>query len=128
VFGGLGASRSHRSEDSFVLQNRFLLPSNQATRSGVETGRYERDPYHGAQSKPRLSSSTRMKRNRATAGATFDSIMNKQDSTIQSKLVELSEQQLDNVAGGTKTIDKASAKLFQSCATGEHIKTATLDC
>jgi type VI protein secretion system component Hcp len=69
-----------------------------------------------------------MKRNRATAGATFEAIMNKQDSTIQSKLVELSEQQLDNAAGGTKTIDKASAKLFQSCATGEHIKTATLSC
>jgi Type VI secretion system effector, Hcp len=69
-----------------------------------------------------------MKRNRATAGVTFEAIMNKQDSTIQSKLVELSEQQLDNAAGGTKTIDKASAKLFQSCATGEHIKTATIVC
>ena len=69
-----------------------------------------------------------MKRNRATAGATFEAIMSKQNSTIQSKLVELSEQQLDNAAGGTKTIDKASAKLFQSCATGEHIKTATIVC
>ena len=69
-----------------------------------------------------------MKRNRATAGATFEAIMSKQNSTIQSKLVELSEQQLDNAAGGTKTIDKASAKLFQSCATGEHIKSATLTC
>jgi type VI protein secretion system component Hcp len=69
-----------------------------------------------------------MKRNRATAGATFEAIMSKQNSTIQSKLVELSRQQLDNVAGGTKNIDKASPKLFQSCATGEHIKTATLSC
>jgi hypothetical protein len=45
---------------------------------------------------------------------------------LEAKPIELSERQLDDVAGGTKKIDKASAKLFQSCATGEHIKSATL--
>jgi Type VI secretion system effector, Hcp len=45
---------------------------------------------------------------------------------LEAKPIELSERQLDDVAGGTKEIDKASAKLFQSCATGEHIKSATL--
>jgi hypothetical protein len=38
----------------------------------------------------------------------------------------LDEKQLDAVAGGTKPVDKSSAKLFQSCATGEHIKEATI--
>jgi type VI protein secretion system component Hcp len=62
----------------------------------------------------------------ATAGATLEAIMSKQAADNRLKPTELSEQQLDYVAGGTKSIDKASAKLFQACATGEHIKTATL--
>jgi type VI protein secretion system component Hcp len=52
--------------------------------------------------------------------------MTKHATDNRSKPIELSERQLDDVAGGTKEIDKASAKLFQSCATGEHIKSATL--
>jgi type VI protein secretion system component Hcp len=57
--------------------------------------------------------------------------MSKQDSIArktaddQSRLVELSEQQLDHVAGGdmhiTKTVDKASPNLFLHCCTGKHI-------
>ena len=54
--------------------------------------------------------------------------MTKQAADDRSKPIELSEQQLDNVLGGTKKIDKASAKLFESRATGEHLKTATLVC
>jgi type VI protein secretion system component Hcp len=44
------------------------------------------------------------------------------------KMVEgaLDEKQLDTVTGGTKSVDKASPVLMQSCATGEHIKTATI--
>jgi type VI protein secretion system component Hcp len=52
--------------------------------------------------------------------------MSKHAANNRYELTELSDQQLDNVAGGTKSIDKASAKLFQACATGEHIKTASL--
>jgi type VI protein secretion system component Hcp len=54
--------------------------------------------------------------------------MSKHAADNRSKPTELSEQQLDNVVGGTKKIDKASAKLFESCATGEHTKTATIVC
>lgn len=39
---------------------------------------------------------------------------------------ELPEQQLDAVVGGTKIVDKSSAQLFKACATGEHIKSATI--
>ena len=52
--------------------------------------------------------------------------MSKHAANNRSELTELSELQLNNVAGGTKSVDKASAKLFQACATGEHIKTATV--
>jgi type VI protein secretion system component Hcp len=45
-----------------------------------------------------------------------------QKADDQSKLVELNEQQLDMVAGGTKITDKASTKLFELTATGTHIK------
>jgi type VI protein secretion system component Hcp len=62
----------------------------------------------------------------ATAGATLEAVMSKHAAKNRSELTELSEQQLNNVAGGTKSVDKASAKLFQACATGEHIKTATV--
>jgi type VI protein secretion system component Hcp len=61
----------------------------------------------------------------ATAGATLEAVMSKHAVNDRSEMTELSEQ-LDNVAGGTKSVDKASAKLFQACATGEHIKTASL--
>jgi type VI protein secretion system component Hcp len=60
--------------------------------------------------------------------ATLEVNMTKQAVDNRSKPIELSERQLDEVAGGTKKIDKASAKLFESCATGEHIKTATIIC
>jgi type VI protein secretion system component Hcp len=69
--------------------------------------------------------------NCAATGAILEAIMSKQDSIAhpaacgQSRLVELSEQQLDNVAGGdihiTKTVDKASPNLFLNCCTGKHI-------
>jgi type VI protein secretion system component Hcp len=62
----------------------------------------------------------------ATAGATLEAVMSKHAVNDRSEMTELSEHQLDNVAGGTKSVDKASAKLFQACATGEHIKTASL--
>jgi type VI protein secretion system component Hcp len=54
--------------------------------------------------------------------------MNKQNSMIhpaaneQSKPIELSEQQLDNVTGGTK----ASLNLSSHCCTGKHIPTAVI--
>jgi type VI protein secretion system component Hcp len=55
--------------------------------------------------------------------------MSNQAANNRSRPTELSEQQLDYVVGGfVKKIDKSSAKLFQACATGEHIKTATLVC
>jgi type VI protein secretion system component Hcp len=67
----------------------------------------------------------------ATTRAELEAIMSKRDSIArttacdQSKLVELSEQQLDNVAGGdihiTKTIDQASPNPFMNCCTGKHI-------
>ncbi len=65
--------------------------------------------------------------NRATADATLEAIMSKQNSVIQqaadgqSRPIELSEQQLDNVAGGTKSTDLASPNLFSQCCTGKHI-------
>jgi hypothetical protein len=49
-----------------------------------------------------------------------------QQADDQSKPVELNEQQLDMVAGGTKTTDKASTKLFELTATGTHIKDAKI--
>lgn len=41
---------------------------------------------------------------------------------------ELSPEELSDVNGGSsvKTVDKSSPKLFTACATGEHIKTASL--
>jgi hypothetical protein len=83
-----------------------------------------RDLHHSGQSKRAPKLGTRMTGNRATLEAS----MTKQAADDRSKPNELSEQQLDNVVGGTKKIDKASAKLFESCATGEHLKTATLVC
>jgi type VI protein secretion system component Hcp len=54
----------------------------------------------------------------------------------QFKPVELTDQQLDTVAGGqldtvaggaiTKTVDAASPSLFQLCCTGKHIKSGKL--
>jgi type VI protein secretion system component Hcp len=37
---------------------------------------------------------------------------------------ELTDGALEKVSGGsiTRTVDKSSTKLFQACATGEHIK------
>ena len=46
----------------------------------------------------------------------------------QSRLVELSEQQLDHAAGGvhfTKSVDQASPNLFVGCCTGKHIPSAS---
>jgi len=44
----------------------------------------------------------------------------------QSELVELSDKELDSVAGGeihiTKTIDQASPVLFVACCTGKHFQ------
>jgi type VI protein secretion system component Hcp len=39
----------------------------------------------------------------------------------------LSEQELEQVVGGTKTTDQASPKLFQLCCSGQHYKTVTLE-
>ena len=54
-----------------------------------------------------------------------DSI-SRREANAQNRAVELSEQQLENVAGGTKTVDAASPKLFASCCNGKHIANATL--
>ena len=53
-------------------------------------------------------------------------IISKPISSKQVLSGELNEQQLDIVVGGSKS--KAGPILFKSCATGEHIKTATLVC
>jgi type VI protein secretion system component Hcp len=54
-----------------------------------------------------------------------DSISRRQ-ANVQNQVVELSEQQLENAAGGTKTVDAASPKLFASCCNGKHIANAIL--
>ena len=52
--------------------------------------------------------------------------ISKPTSSKQVLSIELNEQQLDVVTGGTKTVDKASPNLFKLCCAGEHIKTATI--
>ncbi len=52
--------------------------------------------------------------------------MGKQATDDQSRPVELSEQQLDNVAGGTKKVDASSPKLFAQCANGKHFATGVI--
>jgi type VI protein secretion system component Hcp len=49
-----------------------------------------------------------------------------QEVSDQSQPIELNEQQLDLIAGGTTIKDKASPNLYRLCATGEHLKTATI--
>ena len=49
-----------------------------------------------------------------------------QEAGDQSQPVELNDQQLDMIAGGTKTTDKASPNLFNSTCTGTHIKEANI--
>jgi type VI protein secretion system component Hcp len=72
--------------------------------------------------------------NSVTSGATLEAIMSEQDSIVskmahdQSRLVELSEQQLDSAVGGvhlTKTVDQASPNLFTRCCTGKHFPSAS---
>jgi hypothetical protein len=36
---------------------------------------------------------------------------------------ELSAEELNDVSGGVKKVDKSSAKLLLACATGEHLST-----
>jgi type VI protein secretion system component Hcp len=38
----------------------------------------------------------------------------------------LSEQELGQVVGGTKTTDQASPKLFQTCCSGQHFPAVTI--
>jgi type VI protein secretion system component Hcp len=52
-----------------------------------------------------------------------DGIMSKKS---EDQPVELNDQQLDKIAGGTKTTDKASPNLFNSTSTGTHIKEAKI--
>jgi type VI protein secretion system component Hcp len=54
--------------------------------------------------------------------------MSRHAADDRSKPTELSDRQLDHVVGGTKKIDKASLSLIVQCASGEHLKTATLTC
>lgn len=49
-----------------------------------------------------------------------------QEAGDQSKPVELTDQQLDMIAAGTKTTDKASPTLFSSTCSGTHIKDAKI--
>jgi type VI protein secretion system component Hcp len=61
----------------------------------------------------------------------MEAIMSKQSNEQQSinpaKRVELSDRQLDNVAGGmTKTVDAASPTLFQLCSQGKHLGSGKL--
>jgi len=60
----------------------------------------------------------------------MEAIMSKQSNERQSmkpaELVELSDRQLDNVAGGmTKIVDAASPTLFQLCS-GKHLGSGKL--
>ena len=64
--------------------------------------------------------------NQARDGGKIMSKQIRKEVSDQSQSVELNEQQLDMIAGGTKTIDKASPNLFKLCCAGEHIKTATI--
>jgi hypothetical protein len=92
----------------------------------------ERDLHHSGPPKPPANLRTRITGNRATAGATVEAIMSTQDRMIhpaandRSGLIELSEQQLDSVAGGTKTVDHASPSLFTHCCNGKHFPKVTL--
>jgi bacteriocin-like protein len=51
---------------------------------------------------------------------------NKKPTEVSAKdaKTELTEEELAKVSGGT--IDKASVKFFQNCASGAHYKTVTL--
>jgi type VI protein secretion system component Hcp len=49
-----------------------------------------------------------------------------QQAGDQARPVELSDQELDMIAGGTKTTDKASPSLFNLTCTGTHIKDAKI--
>jgi type VI protein secretion system component Hcp len=40
--------------------------------------------------------------------------------------VELSEERLSSVSGGKHVVDKASPVLMKACATGEHLREATI--
>jgi type VI protein secretion system component Hcp len=55
----------------------------------------------------------------------MEAIMSKQAVNDPSKTIELREQQLDSVAGGAKTIDQSSPKLFTQCCSGQHFKDAS---
>jgi len=48
----------------------------------------------------------------------------KTETAGQTKAVveQLSDNELEKVCGGTKTIDKSSPNLFAACATGKHFK------
>jgi type VI protein secretion system component Hcp len=50
--------------------------------------------------------------------------------TEKNELHELTDAQLDKVAGGdlqiTKTTDKSSSTLYGHCCTGQHIKSGTI--
>lgn len=46
--------------------------------------------------------------------------------TKKTKPLELSDHDLDQVSGGTGSIDKASPKLSEACSTGKHFDKVTL--
>jgi type VI protein secretion system component Hcp len=58
---------------------------------------------------------------------TGDTIMDTRKIDLRGKAqdVELSEEQLSSVSGG-KAHDKASPVLMKACATGEHLREATI--
>jgi type VI protein secretion system component Hcp len=62
----------------------------------------------------------------------LEAIMGKRTSIIQQAVngqfrpIGLSDQQLDNVTGGTKVVDKASPTLSTLCCTGKHMPKVTI--
>lgn len=52
--------------------------------------------------------------------------MRKTDLRAKAGDVELCEERLSSVSGGKHAIDKASPVLMKACATGEHLKEATI--
>jgi bacteriocin-like protein len=47
-------------------------------------------------------------------------------SVAETVTTELSEEQLSSVSGGKHVITKASPVLMKACATGEHLREATI--
>jgi type VI protein secretion system component Hcp len=56
-----------------------------------------------------------------------DEIKNVETKIAKAEPPTLSEQDLEQVVGGTKTTDKASPTLFEACSSGKHIAKAIVE-